>query len=161
MLPCRRHIHVVGAQKSTLQTGLGQLSQQNKPILVGMSQKETGAEINGALMCSCSHSQSLGICFWSGVPIGISSPPIHCKRFGNYHQLPHRIESTLAKCISKCHTRKVRTNLEWEAHRAAQVYSSVGLKHHVVVHLQHSALPHENLSAGLARHSQRTNGALP
>ena len=64
-------------------------------------------------------------------------------------QLPVIIEFTLENLVAKHYTRKVRTNLEGEAHRAATFFGSVGLKHHVVVHLQRSFLAQKNLSAGL------------
>ena len=147
MLSCRRHTHVVGAQTSTVQTGLGQLRQQIKPILVDISPNETGTEINVQLLTQLESWVLL-------LAIGISSLPSTSnqhKRFGHYHQLPHRIESTLAKYFSQELKGKVRTNLEGEAHRAATFFGSVGLKHHVVVHLQHSALPHVNLGAGFGR----------
>ena len=46
--------------------------------------------------------------------------------------------------------RRVKTNLEWAAHRAAIIItSSVRLKHHIVVHRQLSARGHIHLRAGL------------
>ena len=81
-------------------------------------------------------------------------------QFGNQHQLPRRIESTLAKYIPKVQGRKVSANVEGEAHRAAITIGGVGLKRNVVVHLQLSIRVHIDLSAGLGRLSQRTNGAL-
>jgi len=145
-MSCYRDTHVVGALTSTLQTGLGQLRQQIKPILVDISPNETGTEINVQLLTQLESWVLL-------LAIGISSLPSTSnqhKRFGHYHQLPHRIESTLAKYFSQELKGKVRTNLEGEAHRAA-TKCSVGPKHHVVVDLQYSALPHENLGAGLGR----------
>jgi len=115
-----------------------------------------GDEINGALLWSGSRSPSLGFFFWSGLPIGISSLPGNSKQHVRFENAGKK--STHATSIPKCHIRKVRTNLEREAHRAAIRSSSVGLKHHVVVHFQLSV--HMNLGAGLGRLGANNTGCL-
>ena len=50
------------------------------------------------------------------------------------------------KTIGEYQYGKVKSNLEWDTHRAAMLSSSVGLTHHILVHLQHSPRVHVNLS---------------
>ena len=65
-------------------------------------------------------------------------------------QLHRRIGPILAKPIKKNITRRVSDTVESEAHRAAKLFSSVGLKCHVVVHRQLSTAPHGNLRSGVS-----------
>jgi len=53
---------------------------------------------------------------------------IPCK---HYREIPHMME---------------KNSVEWETHRAAFIFGSVRIKHHILVHLQHSAEMHKNLS---------------
>ena len=66
-------------------------------------------------------------------------------------QLPQKINSILAEPIKTYNTRRVSNTVETKTHRAAIFCSSVGLKHHIVVHRQLSVGAHVNLRAGLGR----------
>ena len=66
-------------------------------------------------------------------------------------QLPARIKPTLVTPITNNNRRKETKREEWEANRAATCCGRVRLKHHIDVHLQHSARVHVNLRAGLGR----------
>jgi hypothetical protein len=72
-------------------------------------------------------------------------------------QLPQRNQPALADTVANHHSRKVRATLEWHAHRAAPVSSSVGLKRLIVVHLHHSITVRSNHGAGLGHHNVRRN----